>query len=86
MNFSLKAAENTIPQVAWSFSYIWLKQHRMIIGEMLFAIVIAGCKAAANTPSVANLIVSSPTLAPASTTKNAADTKPPEKTSSSSHS
>ncbi|WP_375496517.1 hypothetical protein [uncultured Nostoc sp.] len=42
MNFSLKAVGNSIPQVAWSFSYIWLKQHRMIIGEMLFAIAIAG--------------------------------------------
>jgi UDP-N-acetylglucosamine 2-epimerase len=37
----LKAAGNFIPQVAWSFSYIWLKQHRMIIGAMLFAIAIA---------------------------------------------
>ncbi|OYE00809.1 hypothetical protein CDG79_33105 [Nostoc sp. 'Peltigera membranacea cyanobiont' 232] len=74
MNFSLKAAGNSIPQVAWSFSYIWLKQHRMIIGAMLFAIAIAGCnnsaksqQPAANTPSVANLIASSPTPAPALT-------------------
>ncbi|MHC5674421.1 MAG: hypothetical protein ACYTXL_21125 [Nostoc sp.] len=60
---------------------------------MLFAIAKVGCNNSAksqqpdaNTPSVANLIASSPNPAPASTTKNAADTKPPEKTSSSSHS
>ncbi|MEH2058858.1 MAG: hypothetical protein V7K97_22425 [Nostoc sp.] len=64
-----------------NFSYIWLKQHRMIVGAMLFAIAIAGCnnsaksqQPAAKTPSVANLIASSPTPP----TKNAADTKPPE--------
>lgn len=68
-----------------NFSYIWLKQHRMIVGAMLFAIAIAGYnnsaksqQPAANTPSVANLIASSPTAAPALTTKNAADTKPTE--------
>ncbi|MEH1841565.1 MAG: hypothetical protein V7L20_23165 [Nostoc sp.] len=64
--------------------YLWLKQHRMIVGAMLFAIAITGCNASvksqppANTQSVANLIASSPTPASATPTQSAANTKPPE--------
>ncbi|MGV0102307.1 Lipoprotein [Nostoc sp. DSM 114160] len=57
--------------------YLWLKQHRMLVGAMLFAIAIAGCNnsvksqpPAGNTPSVANLIASGPTPAPASPTQS----------------
>ena len=59
------------------YLYLWLKQHRMIVGAMLFAIAIAGCNdsvksqpSSANTPSVTNLIASSPTPAPASPTQS----------------
>ncbi len=66
------------------YLYIWLKQHRIAVGGMLVAIAITGCNASvksqppANTPSVANLIASSPTPASVSPTQSAANTKPPE--------
>ncbi|MEH2178092.1 hypothetical protein [Nostoc sp.] len=59
------------------YLYIWLKQHSIAVGGMLLAIAIAGCNnsaksqlPAANTPSVANLIASSPTPASVSATQS----------------
>lgn len=66
------------------YLYIWLKQHLIAVGGVLLAIAITGCNASvksqppANTPSVANLIASSPTPASVSPTQSAANTKPPE--------
>lgn len=60
---------------------IWLKQHRMTVGGVLIASSITGCYAcarsqllAANTPSVANLLIAdSLTLPPVSPTQSSVD-------------
>ena len=62
---------------------IWLKQHRMTIGGLLLPIAITACNASfksqpssANTPQVAMLIASSPTLPPTSPTQSSSSPTP----------
>ncbi|BAY66208.1 hypothetical protein NIES22_63210 [Calothrix brevissima NIES-22] len=63
--------------------YIWLKQHRLVVGGMLLAIAITGCNnsgtsqlSSVNSPSVANISDnSSLTSSPVSATANTADSQ-----------